>query len=393
MSTSPRILVTGAAGRTGSAVVRALLPHADVLVRAMVRSDDARAHRLRADGAEVVTGNFNDVRDLRRAMEGVQRAYFVAPISGSSLDHGLNFAVAAVDARLEHVVALGQWLSSPRHPTVGTRRTWLTDRLLAWMPGVDATLINVGWFADNYMPMLGVAAQLGVFPFPLGRGVTAPIANEDIGRVVAAVLAAPGPYAGRALRPTGPELLSPAEIAAAMGEVLGRRVRYVDISDRLFLKALRATRLASPFLQAHLVHYVREYRRGSFELGAPTDVVREVTGRPAEDFTSTVRRYVAADPATRRTVGNTVRAIRDLARIAVTPPLNVARWERQQHMPEIQDPEDSVDAAEWHRTHARPNAFGVSRRAGGTARAERAAEVRSTRRDARSHDSLPEGAR
>ena len=41
------------------------------------------------------------------------------------------------------------------------RRIWLTDQLLSWIPGVDHTVINVGFFADNFMSMLGVAAQLG----------------------------------------------------------------------------------------------------------------------------------------------------------------------------------------------------------------------------------------
>ena len=46
MPTSPRILVTGAAGKTGGAAVRALLDNGTVQVRALVRVDDDRAHSL-----------------------------------------------------------------------------------------------------------------------------------------------------------------------------------------------------------------------------------------------------------------------------------------------------------------------------------------------------------
>ena len=98
--TNPRILVTGAGGKTGSATVSALLEHSDVHTRAMVRTDDHRAGALREAGAEVVVGNMDDIRDMRQAMRDVQRAYFVAPIAPNSLDRVMNFAIAAHDARL-----------------------------------------------------------------------------------------------------------------------------------------------------------------------------------------------------------------------------------------------------------------------------------------------------
>jgi uncharacterized protein YbjT (DUF2867 family) len=360
MTTLPRILVTGASGKTGGATVRALTQHHYHLVqtRALVRKDDARAQALRDAGAEVVIGDMSDIRDLRRAMSGVQRAYFVAPIANASLDYGVNFAVAAAEQHLEHVVVLGQWLSSPSHPSVLTRRTWLLDQLLSWIPGVDHTVINVGFFADNFMSGLGMAAQLGVLALPIGSGATAPVSNEDIGRVIAGVLANPAPYAGRTLRPTGPEVLSPEDIARVCGAVLGRQVRYTEASERMFLKSLKALNVADAFLQAQAVHYFREYRRGAFAAGETTDVVQEVTGRPAEDLETIARRYAAADPSTRRSLLNRLRAIGTMAKIMLTRPIDLKRWERDHGIPAITG-EDCADSAEWKRTHAAPNAFGV----------------------------------
>ncbi len=301
----------------------------------------------------------NDIRDMREAMRDVQRAYFVAPIGNGSLDQAMSFAIAAEEARLEHVVALGQWLSSPRHPSLLTRRTWQIDRLMAWIPGVAHTVINVGWFADNYMPLFGMAAQLGAFPLGIGSGATAPVSNEDIGSVVAGVLMDPSPYAGRMLRPTGPELLSPQEVADAFGEVLGRKVRYFDVSDRMLSKTLRALGV-DPFRRAQGLNYMREYRRGAFAIDAPNDVVQQVTGRPAEDLISIVRRYAASDPSARRSIPNTIRALAQMVRVAVTPPMDVPRYEAMLEMPRIAAAEDCVDAAEWNSTHALPNAFGVA---------------------------------
>ena len=149
MTDLPRVLVTGATGKTGLATVQALIEHHSgaVKTRALVRTDDHRAQTLREIGAEVVIGDMSDIRDLRRAMRGVQRAHLIVANTNNSLDHALNFAMAAAAERLEHVVAIGQWLASESHPSLMTRRTSLVDRVLSWIPDVHHTVINVGFFA------------------------------------------------------------------------------------------------------------------------------------------------------------------------------------------------------------------------------------------------------
>ena len=77
------ILVTGATGKTGSAVVRQLLDRG-YPVRATVRKRDERADDLEALGAEVVVADFHDLRSMRGAMKGVGRVYFVYPPQGAS---------------------------------------------------------------------------------------------------------------------------------------------------------------------------------------------------------------------------------------------------------------------------------------------------------------------
>ncbi len=355
MTSKINILVTGAGGKTGGATVRALLNHKNVQVRAMVRKDDHRARALREMGAKVVIGNMEDIRDVRQAMRNVQRAYLMTPMVPNSLDQAMNFAYAAQEAKLEHVVLLGQWLSSSSHPSILTRRQWLIDRLVSWIPDVNHTIINVGWFADNYMATLGTASQLGIFPMPI-KGNTAPIDHLDIGRVAAGVLVNPAPYKGRTLRPTGPKLLTPQQVADAFGEVLERKVQHKFIPEKMLSKSLQAAG-ADPFYHAQVLHYVREYHQGSFEFGAPSDVVLEVTGSPAEDFTSIVRRYVAEDRTTQRSFGNKLRAILQMIRTMWASPFNIKKWEAENNMPFIEDHEECVDSNDWQESHAHLKAY------------------------------------
>lgn len=217
----PKILITSAAGKTGLPTALQLLDKG-YPVRAFVRRDDTRTKRLRDAGAEIFIGDQYALNDMRQAMAGVQRAYLCAPTAPNGLHFGAVFAVAAAEAQLEHVVTLSQWLADHNHPSVATREVWLNDELVRLLPDTSHTVNNVGWFADNYFMVLEPAAQLGVLPMPLGDGdvkKNAPPSNEDIAAVNVAALIDPASHAGKVYRPTGPELLSPNEIAAVMGKV------------------------------------------------------------------------------------------------------------------------------------------------------------------------------
>ena len=76
--TKPRIIVTGATGKTGSVVIAELLK-AGYRVRAMVRREDGRSARLKAQGAEIAVADMSDVERVDDALKDAQRAYFCPP--------------------------------------------------------------------------------------------------------------------------------------------------------------------------------------------------------------------------------------------------------------------------------------------------------------------------
>src|SRR5260221_11578518 len=81
--TNPKILVIGATGRTGSAVLTQLLAKGWP-VRAAVRVRDTRSDLLQRRGAEVVVADLFDPGQLTDAMRAVQRAYYCRRIIPSS---------------------------------------------------------------------------------------------------------------------------------------------------------------------------------------------------------------------------------------------------------------------------------------------------------------------
>ncbi|HTA93188.1 MAG TPA: NmrA family NAD(P)-binding protein [Polyangiaceae bacterium] len=347
--TKPRILVTAAAGKTGAATALQLLAKG-YPVRALVRRADARSESLRRAGAEVFVGSLEDIVDLRAALRDVTRAYFCPPLEPGTLRRATLFAAVAHEAKLEVVVALSQWLADPLHPAVHAREKWLSEQVFAWATGFDVVRINPGWFADNYLAALEPSAQFGLMALPLGDGLNAPPSNEDIARVIVAVLVDPRPHVGKIYRPTGPRLLDPPAIAATFGKVLGRRVKYQDAPLYLFLKVARSLGL-SDFVISQLCSFLEDYRRNSFGVGAPTGVVRALTGSDPEDFELIVRRSIAASPLTQRTWTAKWRAVLQLARALVTPLPRVDRIEKQLGNPQLTHAALAADSPTWRQSH------------------------------------------
>src|SRR5271163_4927311 len=189
----PRILVTGATGKTGAPTTLRLLERG-YPVRALVRQVDPRAERLRQAGAEIIAGSLEDYRDLARALQNVNRAYFCPPLEPGTLRRATLFAAAAQAARLEVVVVLSQWLADPHHPATHSREKWLSGKVFDWTPELDVVTVNPGFFADNYMAALEPMAHFGLMGIPLGKGQNAPPSNEDIARVVVGALTNPAPH-------------------------------------------------------------------------------------------------------------------------------------------------------------------------------------------------------
>jgi uncharacterized protein YbjT (DUF2867 family) len=346
----PTVLVTGATGKTGGATAAELLQRG-YPVRALVHRDDVRAERLRAAGADVRLGSLEDPVAVREAMQDVQRAYFCPPLEPGVLRRAAIFADAARDARLEAVAVLSQWLVDATHLSIHAREKYLAGRIFEWAGDLGVITINPGWFADNYMAALEPISQFGLMALPLGQGENAPPSNEDIARVIAGALIDPAPCIGKSFRPTGPRLLSPDEIAAVFARVLGRKVRYQNAPMTLFLKFGRSIGLSN-FILTQLYFFLEDYQRGSFAVGAPTDVVREIGGREPEDFETIVHRYLARSPFAKRRVTLMTRAAWNMARAIATPRPDLKALASTLNIPSIPHATLAADSLSWRNSHA-----------------------------------------
>ncbi len=280
------ILITGAAGRLGAVgrTVTSLLLQAGLPVRALVRREDDRSVALRAAGAEIAVGDLLEPTDVYRVVHGCRRVYFGMSLSPGYLEATMTMAAVAREIEVDVLVNMSQMTvsqmsiqnttSSPQQ-----RQHWLSEQALAWS-GLPVVTIRPTVFLEGFfLPLTGQSVRdRDRIELPFGRGKTNPVAAADVARVIAAVLADPGPHLGQIYELTGPRSQDMHGIAREYSDALNREVTYKDIPPQDWERELKKADLPE-HLTRHLVTMAELNRAGRYDRLA--DGVERVTGQPA----------------------------------------------------------------------------------------------------------------
>ena len=206
-------------------------------------------------------------------------------------------------------------------------------------------------FADNFLRTMDFAALLGLYPILTGKGRAAPVSNEDMARVAAAVLVAPERHAGMTYRPTGPELLSGRDMARIVAKVVQHAVVPVDLPFWMFRKVARQQRI-DPIQISGFRYYVEEMKRGTFERdGGVTDIIAALTGAACRELRDHGPPIRPPCPFARQTFGNRVRAFANFNLTPFYPGYDLDRWDRQKGFPLPPRPSLSIDDERWRARH------------------------------------------
>ena len=282
MSTSsPRmILVTGATGNTGAALL-SLLTRTGIPVCAMVR----RARDGGKLGAkEVVEADFEDAGSVRAALAGVGSAYLVTPSSPDAEAQQVRFAELAQEAGVEHLVKLSQLAADESSPVRFLRYHAAVERRTRSL-GIGYTFLRPNPFFQGFLAFASMIARDGRFFAPIGDARVSAVDVRDIAAVAATVLTQPG-HLGKTYTITGPASITHQEAADAISGAIGRAVTFSSVPPEAFAEGLKG--LGVPSWQAEgLVEDYAHYARGEAAEVRPS--VREITGREARTFAEFAR--------------------------------------------------------------------------------------------------------
>jgi uncharacterized protein YbjT (DUF2867 family) len=273
------ILVTGATGNAGGAVVRALVNSGE-RVRALVRDVD---HAPLPTGVEAVAGDLNEPETLVLHLEAVTAAFLVSGYEG------LEETLARMRrAGVERVVLLSSSAAPAGDLTNAVARYHILSERAVRESGLGWTFLQPNTFMTNTFQWLPQLRQGDVIRAPFADVSVATIDPDDIGAVAAVALTSDA-NDGRALRLSVPESLSPAERVAILAQVLGLELRFEAQTNEEARAEMDAT-MPAEYVDA----FFRFFVDGDLDESAVLPTVQEVTGRTPRSFEAWARAHADA---------------------------------------------------------------------------------------------------
>jgi len=269
------ILVTGATGHIPKSAIAALARSATP-VRVLAR-DPAKAPA----GTTAVAGDLTDPRSLTTAFAGIDTLILVTPASPELVAMHGNALAAAQAAGVRKIVRVSAWGAATDSPAaLGRWHGELDARFRA--SGLAYVSLQPHGFLQNTFGYAGSIKAANAIYAPLGTGRVCYLDSRDIGEVAAAAARATT-WDGRTLELTGPAAFSYAELAAAVSQLVGRPISYVDVPPAAARDAMLAAQLPA-WLVDDLLVLSRLYAADL--ASTPTTTVADVLGRPATSLAS-----------------------------------------------------------------------------------------------------------
>ena len=283
------ILITGAAGKTGKAVIKALVARGAV-VRAFVRNL-AHEATLRAMGvSEVVAGEMDDADALSLAVRGVDAIHHICP---NVSPHEVAFAKALVaEATSEGVSRLVY--HSVLHPQIEAMpHHWnkLRAEEMLFASALDITILQPTAYMQNSLAEWDRMTHEGIFrvPYPIETRLSL-VDLDDVAEAAALVLMDAG-HSGATYELVGTPPLSQIEIAETFGRILNKTIRAECETVEAWEQRARGAGM-DDYSRETLTKMFRAYARDGLE-GNP-NVLTWLLGRAPTSLASFAARIAAA---------------------------------------------------------------------------------------------------
>ena len=236
------ILVTGATGTQGGAVVDHLLASGDDwAIHGLTRDADSDgARELRSRGVTVVEGEMTDADRMAELVEGVDAVYCVTTFledgPGAETEQGVTVAEAAVDAGVDHFV-----YSSVSGADVDTGLAHFESKYAVEGHVADldlpTTVVRPVFFMQNFEGPMGEGVEDGHLAMPLAEGVSLTVVDaDDIGQTVLKAVNDPDRFVGETVTLAGADLTLEG-FADAFGDHLGSDVAPVHLDTGEYREA------------------------------------------------------------------------------------------------------------------------------------------------------------
>jgi len=253
--------------------------------------DPSRAALLHRAGAELVVADFDRADTLDAALAGVERSLLLSAVDRRLVERETRFVERARRAGLNHLVKFSAIGAHPAASFTFGRQHGTSERTIM-DSGLPFTFVQPNFFMQNLLWSAGSIKASGELTSSLGSTPASHVDARDIAAVITAVLTDPlDRHAGRIHLVTGPAALSFDQVAETLTQVLGRPVRYRNLSDDQLKAGLLGA--GQDEWQASALVELNTYARQG-HASVVTDTVERITGRPATSLDQWARDHASA---------------------------------------------------------------------------------------------------
>jgi uncharacterized protein YbjT (DUF2867 family) len=281
------ILVTGATGLNGTALVRKLSAKG-VPLRALVRSAAKAAEIAALPNVEIAIADMAKPETLPAALAGVDRAMLNSSADPAMVEVQSNFIAAAAKAGVRHVVKLSGIMPELDSPFRFARMHGEIEKRLE-ASGMAFTHLRAGEFMPSYFRQVPMILAKGALFLPMENQRIASVDIGDLAEIAAIVLTNPG-HEGRIYPLTGPEALTMTEVAERLSAATGKTIKYINVPPEDVKKAQVAAGVP-PYIADALAELFAERRKGKESQVWP--IAQTLLGRRPTSFAEFAARNAA----------------------------------------------------------------------------------------------------
>jgi len=292
------ILVTGAAGKTGRAVISALVRKKQSVRALVYREEQVRQVEL-LGATDVLVGNMRSRDTLERAVYGSESVYHICPnVNPDEFQLGDSIVASAVSANVGHFV-----FHSVLHPQVESMpHHWMKMRVEEVLlgSGLNFSILQPAPYMQNLQGQLSDILERGIYPVPYSTNAPmSPVDLEDVAEAAANVLTNPA-HVGATYELAGPEILTPNQMAEILSRHLNRVVHATQIPLEMWRQRAQTAGLGGYQLETLEKMFAYYDRNGLW--GNPL-TLKTLLGRQPTSFTEYVRGTIQSELSKTKTVG------------------------------------------------------------------------------------------
>jgi uncharacterized protein YbjT (DUF2867 family) len=291
------ILVTGSTGTVGREVIKQLIsspPTLNFNIKAAVHSQESGNRVAAETRVKPVQIDYNKPDTIEEAFKDVDKLFLLTPFQSNMVELSSNLVNVAKKKKtgaVKHIVKLSV-MGADADPGITGGRLHRQAENIIEESGISYTFLRPNFFMQNFINFFSqTIKEQDAFYVPAGDGKVSFVDVRDIAAVSVQALLYESKHSRKAYNITGPNAISYAQAAEILSNEIGRKIKYVDISEDQAREGMKAIGMDEWFINSMMELF--SITRAGY-VSDVSSAIEEVTGKKPITFSEFAKDYSGA---------------------------------------------------------------------------------------------------